>query len=614
MDRAKVHPYTSVIFRYWRYLAEERRQDFDKDVDIWTEIRYLGDGRCFGKLNSHWDVIPGERPDHGTGILGPERLYFKPGDPSNDESDQNILVLKMHVESHDYQQRMDEAEVKRQDHSRLLVSQTFVDAFIDRALAYSINCHIGLVTFNSCVDLVQDITRDIQNLHDCIATAQPGGDTRICDAFSIAGSRLLEYASNYPTARKRIICLSDGLGSASCYKAQDLVTDLVESEVVVDSVSFRANNSVLHAITWLTGGDDFVPKDNDEILAVAQLEAFLFPQQRDPPPQPRPGTIDSFRTARRAGQHKPIRATIADRRRLLQPSAVNDQFVEPAWSMLKNTQSKNPAPRHLMDVYDHRAPATQSHNHSVRVRAEIRALNYIITGSERYRIYVSEEDITLWLVVMEPGQTADIALYNTGVWLFYIHMLPSYPLSPPDVRFKSPLWHLNVNLDLRVCHRLLYQDWTPDVTNLQIIDAVLETLRLPRMDDAVNLTAFRQMWHTGTGPVEYEDEIFRQREMYAAGRSRKQWHNALKMKVDKLPEEGPERNYIKERDDRRWDWGKDSTWQISQEELEYIAKKEGYDIEDLEVDEDDEFPEYVFGEVDDYDDDEMEEELDGYDS
>lgn len=539
VDRNNVHSYTSVIFRYWRYLAEELGQDFDKDVDIWTEIRYVGDGRCIGKLNSHWDTI---QAAHSTGILGPEPLYSKPGDPLHYEPRQDVLVLKVHVESHDYQRRMDEGEKKREEFSRLLTSQTFLDAFLDRALAYSLNCHIGIVTFNSSATLVRDFTHKIQDLHGCIESAQPGGDTCTCDALSAASHHLLKYASQYPTARKRIICLSDGLGSASRHQAQDLAKDLIAAEVVVDSVSYRANNSALQAITWLTGGDDFVPQNNDEVLAIAQLEPFLSQLQREPPPQPRAGTIDSFRTARAAGTHKPIRATPENRRLRTPYPALTHRFVEPETGLYRATKASTTA-RTLMDTPQRgKSAAARTHNHTVRLRAELRALRGLHRREKLYRVFVSERDISCWLVVI-GAKAKDATLYNQGVWILHLNMPDTYPTTPPDVRFKTPsLHHLNVNLDGRVCHRLLYQDWSPQTSNLEIIEAVGGVLVQPRFEDAINLTAMRQMYRTGLYGCEFEDEAERQMQRYAR-RSRRDWARAIKMHVERLPEEGPERRW-----------------------------------------------------------------------
>ena len=540
VKRSDVHSYASVIFRYRRYLAEERGQDFDEDVDVWTEIRYVGDGRCVGKLNSHWDTIPCGELARGTGILGPERLYSKPGDPLQDDSNQDIMVLKMHVESHDYQQRMNKAENQRKESvSKLLISQTFVDAFLDRALAYNLNCHIGIVTSSSCASSAHGFTSQIQDLLGSINAAQPDGDTNICNVLNDVSKHLLEYADQFPTARKRIICLSDCLAIASFQTTTDLVPHLVESQVVVDSVSFRQKNSALQAITWLSGGDHFVPQNNDEVLAIAQLEPFLSQLQRKPLPQPRQGTINGFRTARTAGQHRSIRATPDKRPLRPPPPALGHKFLEPGFAMLKNTKATDAAPRDIIDLIQP-GPANHPHNRNARVRTEIRAL-YHHRGGNFYRVFISEEDITFWQVVISP-KTTDASLYGRGVWVFYIDMQENYPLSPPDVRFKTSIHHLNVNLDGRICHRLLYQDWTPQTTNIQIIEAVQSILVRPRLDDAINLTALGQLYKTGLYDCNYEDEIQRQIRKYAR-RSMEGWVTAIRYGMEVLPEEGPQRKY-----------------------------------------------------------------------
>ena len=540
VDRTRVLPYASVIFRYWRYLAEERGQDFDKDVDIWTEIRYVGDGKCVGRLNSHWDGIPQSKPNHGAGHLGPEPLYFKPGDSSNVESDQNTLVLKMHIESHDFQRRMNEAEDKRKNSaSRLLISQTFLDTFLDRVLAFNLNCHIGVVTFNNVASLVRRPTRRVQDLYGSIDCVQPGGDTCICDALDAAGGHLMEYAIQYPMARRRIICLSDGVESDSPPRDEGLVEDLLNGEIVVDSVSVGPTRSILQAATWLTGGDDYTPENIDEFLAIAQLEPFLSQLQREPLPQPRlGGTMDVFENTRA------IRATPDDRR--LRPSPpgldhLKHRFLDPNFAIISHQKSANAAPRDTIDIMQP-GPANLPHNRIARARAEIR--NIRRNSSIYYRIFISEEDITCWLVRISPDTPdADATLYGRGVWVFHLHMHKNYPLTAPDVRFKTPIHHLNVNLDGRICHRLLYQDWTPETTNIQIIEAVLSVLVRPSLPDAINLTAFRQVFKTGLYYCEYEDEIDRQMKKYAT-RDREDWTRAIKDQIKFLPGEGPNQKLL----------------------------------------------------------------------
>lgn len=566
-DRNQDYQYTSVILRYWRYMTEERAKDFDQDVDIWTEIRYVGDGRCVGKLNSHWDNIPRDRAAHGMGILGSEKLYLKPGEPSPDDSHPHIMVLKMHVESHGYQQRMDYAEAKRTESpSRLLMSQTFLDTFLDRALAYSVNCHIGVISFDGSTNLEHDVTHEIQDLYGSVNLAEPGGDTRIIKALSLASYYVTRYASRYPTARKRIICLSDCLGSSPRSDSDKLVEEFVKYEVVVDSVSFWQNNSALQAITWLTGGDRFVPKDNDEVLAIAQLESFLSQLWREPPPQPREGTISSFLNTRKTGELKSIRAT-ADKHPLrpLHPLIRPKQsFVLPIKGLVNHNRTST-TDRSLLDIAQP-GPATTSHNRNVRLRAELRTLQE--TRHKLYRVTVCEEDISIWQVVID-GNSEGALLYRHGVWVFSLHMTPNYPSCPPDVRFRRPIHHLNVNLDGRICHRLWYQDWTPSVSNLEIIEAVQRLLIQPRLDDAINLTAVRQIYRTGLFHCAFENEVERQIQKHAR-RSKVLWMNALRNGQDKVPEEGPNRKY--------WDNRKADGLRLAKivdadvDELEYEAR------------------------------------------
>ena len=110
--------FASVIFQNWRYNAEAGQGLIDCDIDIWTEMRHAGDSQIAGIPNPHWNKMwPFLASEHGTGVLGHEKLYQMKGDPESEISfsapSGNIQVLKVSIEGHESQSAIRKAHNKR---------------------------------------------------------------------------------------------------------------------------------------------------------------------------------------------------------------------------------------------------------------------------------------------------------------------------------------------------------------------------------------------------------------------------------------------------------------------------------------------------------------------
>jgi von Willebrand factor type A domain len=96
------------------------------------------------------------------------------------------------------------------------------EAFINRTLAYNIKSHIGLITFSTRPFLQQAITDVIEDFRSAVRFTFARGDTALWDALALAQENLSEYGEQFPDAKKRIICLSDGDDTKSIHTAQEV--------------------------------------------------------------------------------------------------------------------------------------------------------------------------------------------------------------------------------------------------------------------------------------------------------------------------------------------------------------------------------------------------------
>ncbi|KAK3113477.1 hypothetical protein LTR53_009190 [Teratosphaeriaceae sp. CCFEE 6253] len=64
-----------------------------------------------------------------------------------------------------------------------------------------------------------------------------------------------------------------------------------------------------------------------------------------------------------------------------------------------------------------------------------------------------------------------------GVWTLSISVLPTYPNTPPEIHFKTPICHANVSFTTgEICLDLLKTSWTPAYGIVSTLEAVQQLL------------------------------------------------------------------------------------------------------------------------------------------
>ncbi|KAK5702973.1 hypothetical protein LTR97_003919 [Elasticomyces elasticus] len=85
-----------------------------------------------------------------------------------------------------------------------------------------------------------------------------------------------------------------------------------------------------------------------------------------------------------------------------------------------------------------------------------------------------EGDLThLTAVLRGPEGTA----YEGGLWTLSVSIPSSYPNTPPELHFKTPICHPNVNFKTgEICLDLLKTSWTPAYGIVSTLEAVHQLL------------------------------------------------------------------------------------------------------------------------------------------
>ncbi|KAB5536430.1 putative ubiquitin protein [Coniochaeta sp. 2T2.1] len=99
---------------------------------------------------------------------------------------------------------------------------------------------------------------------------------------------------------------------------------------------------------------------------------------------------------------------------------------------------------------------------------------------------VNEGELLSWEAVINGRGVG--AGYDEGRFLLQITIPPTYPLSPPTIRFSTPIIHANVSLETgEICLDLLKDAWTPAYSVLECVRAVRMLLSCPGVDSPLNV-------------------------------------------------------------------------------------------------------------------------------
>ena len=343
-------------------------------------------------------------------------------------------------------------------------------------LAYNYKTHSGLITFATVSKVEMGISHVLENFRRSTQNMVAEGDTSLWDALALAKDQLVEYGRQYPEAKKRIICISDGEDTKSTTNSADEICwRLRHAGIAVDTISLGdEDNASLRTISHLLGCYSLHPTSLVNALAMTEMEPFLSLTERPavtPPanaPQHRLQFMGHFWKTRFNTRYTIVTPDQVPPRK--EHPNLYDDFVQ------VNAMAAHPAGANGA------AGNSRSNLRTTRLMNEMRAI--ATRGSDTtYDVYVSESDMTFWKVVM---QGPDDSPYSEGVFLLYVHADEGYPTFAPKARFVTKIMHPNINAHGRICHSILTRDWTSDTSMTTLLDSIYGLLLQPEHSDPVN--------------------------------------------------------------------------------------------------------------------------------
>lgn len=497
----------SVTWKYWRHRSLTERHLELGPAQVHTNVREFGDGWILPeRRNSTGKLAAFLTPDRCTGRLEAEDLFSKNASTLASNSSHKvlkILVANTYKEGHDYRLK------------RLDVLKQMFEALINRMLAYNYKNHVGLVAFSSHAKVVMPISHVLENFRRATNELKCGGDTALWDALALAGDQIEQYAPRFPSAKKRIVVISDGMDNKSTTNtSHSIASNFLRKGISVDSVSIgNEDNTDLRTLSYLLGSYRFHPTSLTNALAICEMEPFLSLSQRPQITLPLQNLTHSshvytqFNTSRRHATATLVTDDTVPPIR--EHPNMGDDFVQ-LTALASNGNFTGTA------VTATRDNATgRSRLRVPRLMNEIRAIA-ARGGHTKYDIYISTTDLSFWKIVMEGP---DSSPYSDGAFLLYLHADEGYPRLAPKARFVTKIKHPNVNAHGRICHSIFDRDWTSDTSIRAVIDTIYGLLYQPESSDPVNTTTTLGFFHD---PINFAEES-REHVRKHASKTREEW-------------------------------------------------------------------------------------------
>uniref|UniRef100_A0A8C5EWC4 Uncharacterized protein n=2 Tax=Gouania willdenowi TaxID=441366 RepID=A0A8C5EWC4_GOUWI len=362
------------------------------------------------------------------------------------------------------------------------------DNFASRTMAYDFYHIIGLVKFDSAVEIMHTFTETLEKFKEHVRTLEPSGKTKLYDALQLGKMELDKVKMKFPDCRLRIVCLTDGNDVGSLTKPMDVAANLIKSNIIVDSILLgKVVNTVLYCISNATGGCCFKPETSKNGLRLFENETVLSLDLRKPKTKADPLKIREYFL--KQASLSPVYDELAE---VVLPSQINSK-VNATHDALK---------RKIQEAKDGRFMEKDK-----RILEELKNLH--CDPHPYFSIYPSESDFTFWKLLMEgPPDTP----YEKGVFELFCQFGSDYPVKPPVIRFITPIYHCNINNVGRICHNIFDRNYNAQITMRDILDAVFGLLISPEPEDPLDSILAEEYM---TNHEMYKEEATRQTEQKA---------------------------------------------------------------------------------------------------
>lgn len=402
---------------------------------------------------------------------------------------------------------------------RITVAKHLFETFCDRLRSYRLPTHLGLLKFGSKVDYACPLAPAFRRFRRTSEEAKAQGDTHLYDALITACDRLVEYrnekskesiggvaspAAGGNNISLRILVLSDGKDQGSSASALDAARRLWRNGVICDAVQIGSADSVsreLSVITLCTGGYTFTPQTASEAVYPFELETMLSSQQRvlnrsaslPSDWDIRFGSVHRQSCSRDAGAPPPRKVPVALSLSAQTVAAALERDVDTVVMTRTSTAASSST------------TAASVANNAIgrdtlrQLMIQLRLLND--APHPHIDVYPCESNLLVWRFVIGVPADTENTPYAGGTFLLYAQFPAEFPRAAPEIRFITPIRHVNVNMYGRVCHSILAENWNASRTMSEVLACIYGLLLCADVESPID-SALAQQYHVDAGVYE----------------------------------------------------------------------------------------------------------------
>ena len=355
--------------------------------------------------------------------------------------------------------------------SKAQISSDNIRVLLQQVHRLHIGTIIGLISFNSEVTVLQELTPITSDLRNKLQLIKPHGRTLLWDAINTAADLIIQlvYDKNpqhpkvlFPNAKLRIIVITDGEDNKSTITSSELANKLIENQIVVDTIMVSdktSSKNYCFALSKLTGGFLFFPSSIEEGVRIFSQESFLDLNSRiNPVPAKLPITEEKFEE-----ESNNIKISNFPPNIEVEKSKIQIQLVTPQFSI---QQYKNNQP------------------YEISKRYALRELTNIISNPDNnYKVYVSYSTPTEWHVFIRGPNGSSFS--NKWLYLFVVFTYKC-PVRPPIFRFLTVPYHPNVSNEGGVNFKLIDKLYNAQNSMIFILDNIIKLLTELEPDRTLN--------------------------------------------------------------------------------------------------------------------------------
>jgi ubiquitin-conjugating enzyme E2 D/E len=94
----------------------------------------------------------------------------------------------------------------------------------------------------------------------------------------------------------------------------------------------------------------------------------------------------------------------------------------------------------------------------------------------QYSIGLKDDSAYEWLITLAGPRRSP---YEGGIFFLDVHFPRQYPSAPPIIKFRTAIYHCNIDNLGTIQLDILYEKWSPTLTMTQVMSCIMDLMTEP---------------------------------------------------------------------------------------------------------------------------------------